>query len=368
MSLYDLGQLLHLRKEFEKASGPLGLFHVTRILFGLDGSPHEGLDQGWGEFMGEPPLSDLSVDEVNGPFFQQSGYFGAVEKLNDYTGLAAATLGQFPLGTSPVIFHHRDARTDRNQWTLGLYRFSRRLEWHIAVDFRGRGSYSQLNFDSEAISLLGCFTRDPDKLRRYHQTWRNSLEQHGDPLPRHVYAAIVTDLFKASMLAIDHQIKAIEQGQYDPRKGVLLPGQTLFRGCLDNPVIMEGQPGQESQPDAASKREDKAPGAWPPDDDWHFRPGEFAFAGRTHSLSGKNLELLKALVEARGPVTMRGLQDKVWGSDSLCDDKNIRRYLSYLRKKLREVYDLSDDVNPIPHVDTGAWRLDKECLRSVSAD
>jgi hypothetical protein len=54
--LHDLEEIRHLRDEYKRASGSPGLFHVTRIRFGLNGDPREGLDQGWEELLGDTRL------------------------------------------------------------------------------------------------------------------------------------------------------------------------------------------------------------------------------------------------------------------------------------------------------------------------
>ena len=368
---YDLEELRRLRDDFSRASRPPGLFHVTRILFGLEGDPHEGLDQGWEEFLGDTPPFELSVDEVCGPFFQQSGYFGAIEKLNDYTGLAAVTLGPLPSGTSPIVYHHREARTDRNQWTLGLYRISKRLEWQIAVDFKGAGIYSKLDFDNDALNLLGCFVHDPDSLRRYHESWKAAIEQRDVRPPRYAYAAIVTDLFKASALAIDLHIKDIAEGRHDPQPWALLPERMALPH--DNEALTKDSPAaHEGQQKAAGEKIDEKTDPWPPDDGWHFRPGEFAFGGMKGELTGKLWMLLKAFAEARRSLTSSDLLDDVWGHNETCTEQNLRNHLSRLRTALRNVYDLAENVDPIPAVDKGnlaAWRLEeKRLIRVVSAD
>ena len=362
MSLHDLDELRRLRDEFHKTSGPPSLFHVTRMLFDLEGNAHDGLHQDWEEFLGNIPPLELSVDEVCGPFFQQSGYFGAIEKINDYTGLAASTLGQFPSGTSPIVYPHRDTRTDRNQWTLGLYRFSRRLEWQIAVDFRGSGSYSRLNMDSDAVVLLGCFTHDPDRLRRYHQSWATALLQPGIVVPRYAYAAIVTDLFTASALAIDLHVKDVEAGHHDPRPLVLLPEQIASIGRGAQATTPKPPTDHERPQEASAENMDVKPDPWPPDNGWHFRPGEFAFGGRKGKLTGKLWLLLKTLVEARRALTAENLRDVVWEHNEDCTVKNIRTHLSMLRTVLRTTYDLPNDLDLIPSADVGvlaAWRLDE---------
>ncbi len=98
---------------------------------------------------------------------------------------------------------------------------------------------------------------------------------------------------------------------------------------------------------------------WPPDDGWRFRPGEFAFRGKSSPLRGKLWELLKFIVESRGPVTEEELRRHVW-SDSAGAPSTIRSQLSNLRRELRKALKLPATFDPIPHIDTGprrAWKL-----------
>jgi hypothetical protein len=78
------------------------------------------------------------------------------------------------------------------------------------------------------------------------------------------------------------------------------------------------------------------PETWPPPAGWAFRPGSFAYRGRTFKLSGKLWELLQLLAAHAGePVEVETIADVVWGDSSEASDGNIRNHASMLRRRLR---------------------------------
>ena len=271
--LHDVDRLTQLRQEFSRFAGPPGLFHVTRVRFDLSDAKEE-LGSGWEEFLGETIPFEFTIDEVQSGCLQQSAYFGARDKLDDYTGLAARVLGQFPSGTSPFESHHRNARLDRNQWTLALYRLSRRLEWDISIDFKGTGTYSALDLDGDDAFHVLRGVNDVDSLRQYMGSWKTSLEQRGVPQPRYIYAAIVTDLFGASACAIDMHLKDVEQGRYDSRP-LVLPPKLIRAQRPEAPRPVTAR--EENQPDPGERQQERTAESeghdkesWPPDEGWHF--------------------------------------------------------------------------------------------------
>lgn len=108
--------------------------------------------------------------------------------------------------------------------------------------------------------------------------------------------------------------------------------------------------------------------AWPPDDGWHFRPGEAAFQKVIFSLRGKPWAVLKCLAEARNSA-------RTWTelADAASPDTNpikttIRGYVANARKALKTAFRLSESHDPIPNVESGertAWRLNIAVLRPI---
>jgi hypothetical protein len=105
---------------------------------------------------------------------------------------------------------------------------------------------------------------------------------------------------------------------------------------------------------------------WPPDEDWHFRPGEAAFLGVPIPTAGKLWGVLKALADARGAaVTWGDLADAV-SPDTTPEPQAIRGYVSKVRAALRKAFGLDSSIDPIPNVEWGkrtSWRLDPQALR-----
>ncbi len=214
--------------------------------------------------------------------------------------------------------------------------------------------------DNDDLVMLGCFTNSSESLRRYHQSWRSYLEQKGLALPKYIYAAIVTDLFKASLLVIDLHIQDIEAGKHDPKPGTWWFDEEAIVYRPSKALASDSSVGHQGQPEAAAGKIDTNSDTWPPDDGWHCRPGEVAFGGNKEKLTGKLWMLLKALAEARRPLTARNLHDVVWGHNEACTDQNLRNHLSRLRTVLRTGYDLAEDVDPIR-----LQPLDRVKLRSL---
>ncbi len=367
MHLQEPERLKELLAELQKYNSPPGLFHVTRIRFDLRDVPDE-LEQGWADFVGDAALVELSRDEVRCGLIQQSAYYGNTGKLEDYTGLAAETLLCFPGGTSPVVFHHRDARIDRNQWTLGFYGRWGEPTWGGAIDLKGRGAYAQLDLGDDAIHVLRGRNADLNKLRGFLTSWEESLRYHGISPPEYIYAAIVTDLFRASILAIEAHLKQIDEGFFDLPPGALLPvdvAQTLKNetadGEQDRPTNGSGNPQSVTDEDER----------WPPDDGWRFRPGEFAFGGGQGKISGKAAKLLQRLAKARRALTLDDLRTDVWGDDD-CSDGNIRTHLTKVRDALRGAFRLRKEVDPVPCIARGegsaAWQLDQSVLSAHTSE
>lgn len=114
------------------------------------------------------------------------------------------------------------------------------------------------------------------------------------------------------------------------------------------------------------------PATWPPDDGWHFRPGEFAYRGKRGKAVGKIWEMLKLLATARAPVDRDSIRAAVWPEDiqGLTEDQAISQTIKKGRAVIRAAFRLPASVNPIPSVDFGqraAWRIDEGVIESSAA-
>ncbi|HEV3022084.1 MAG TPA: hypothetical protein VGX76_06440 [Pirellulales bacterium] len=102
--------------------------------------------------------------------------------------------------------------------------------------------------------------------------------------------------------------------------------------------------------------------AWPPDAEWHFRPGQYAYDSKSFDLIGAKWLLLKKLASnltRHFPLTE--LRDAACGPDSPTSPTSIRPLLTKLRKILVKNHDLPEDADPIPGDGKGqgaVWWLD----------
>ena len=336
-AFHNLDELRRLRARFTQLTAGPGLFHATRVR--LNGKPCNQRDvrQGWDAFLGRTVLREFHTSETAaGPSYQQGCYFGALGKLDDYTSLATAAVGKFPPGAMPITFHHRDARVDRDQWTLSLYRAAAQFEWEIYVDPKGKGPYARFDIDpKDALSIVSPFCEQEKRAHLLHQIGV-AIRKRGLRPPRFIYAMLATELFDASRHVMDHYIEDIESSKYEPKPGVLLP----------------------------NSERSSAP-SWPPDGKWHFRSGEAAFCGRIIPLKGMLWVVLKVFAMNRTPLTCGDLLRLAWDNDRK-SHSTVRTTLSNVRQALRAAFELPFTIDPLPRVDRGdnvAWSLDEDALR-----
>jgi hypothetical protein len=102
-----------------------------------------------------------------------------------------------------------------------------------------------------------------------------------------------------------------------------------------------------------------------PPADLEFQPGAIVYRGHREPLSGKPLQILKALAQAPGrTLSLKDIFRIVWGS-TVIGEEAVRRHIYTTRKALRKLLQaasVKDPQDPIPAVDRGtdltAWRLD----------
>ncbi len=265
---HDLDGLRKLKDRFEKITDPPGLFHVTRIRFAAVACDPAELGKGWEEFLGdETPFEFHSSETRAGPAWQQGCYFGAREKMKDYTELAAIAPGQLPLGSIPITFHHRNARIDRDQWTLGLYAAAAQLDWDVPFDSLGTGTYARLDIDSKDALSVFSGSWEAKEISHFLQGVERSLKQNRRKSPRFIYGALAADLFSASCRCIGLHIRRLQSQVSRPVPTISYLSLTAWQPASN-----------------------KANGC--PDDGWQFRNGGYAFLGVKRDFSGVPLKLL----------------------------------------------------------------------------
>lgn len=108
---------------------------------------------------------------------------------------------------------------------------------------------------------------------------------------------------------------------------------------------------------------------WPPDDGWHFRPGEVAFRGRKTKALQRESRILQCLVAAKGPVTRQTFLDEAWDvPEPVITDSALPTQIFRARKVLEALFPEIGEEDPIPCVQRGmhaAWRLNAELLEKI---
>jgi hypothetical protein len=127
---------------------------------------------------------------------------------------------------------------------------------------------------------------------------------------------------------------------------------------------------ETSEPtDSHAAVENSPPAKWPPDDGWHFRPGEAAFRATVFEIVGQSWKLLRMLAENVRPVSWAEISEHLASdSNTQLERENVRVHVKDLRKTLRLRFDCGTS-DPIPFVDRGAqlaWRLDLSVLQPHS--
>jgi hypothetical protein len=348
MDSSDLEKLRRIRLRCERLIGGPSLFHMTRIR--LDGSPcdRRQVRSGWKTF--RPlvrPFGFATVETRAGPDAQQSCYIGSRNRLDEYTGLAAAIIGNLTINDVPIVYSKRNPRFDRDQWTLHLYDAAVGDEFSIAVDTKGDGEYAL--YGLERHDTLMCIRGIDDEVQLHErlQGVRAMLRDRGLSPPTYIYGSIATDVFMASLHAVDAFIRDVEAGK--------LASITRLPGKRKLPLV---------HPAVAALADNETEDAWPPDEGWHFRPAVFAYRRRIGTIKGKPWALLQFLSQARRPRSESEIMDGVWGPDGR-SGSTVRTTISFVRASLRKTFCLSSDIDPIPAADRGgqaAWALNDSVL------
>jgi hypothetical protein len=212
--------------------------------------------------------------------------------------------------------------------------------------------YARLN--SSAGSLDDLFRRtvegsnDSNKL-----AWESLLWQRANGAVH----AIRNDLILILAAVSRHQYTTLADGRL--RQGLAQSLDGLARLGIHGRV--------QAEPVRPSSGESIADG-WPPDDKWHFRPGQYAYKGSVFELSGRHWQILKVFAEATFPVPEKTLRSEIWDDISAAaggvDERTIASTLTHLRRVLRKHWKLPASFNPIPAKDSGkqlCWRVQLNC-------
>lgn len=103
---------------------------------------------------------------------------------------------------------------------------------------------------------------------------------------------------------------------------------------------------------------------------WRVEHPKVYYNDKCIPASGIPLRVLRALVEARRPMTRPDLETAAWPDGSVVTPKTLDKHLSALRKILREALHLPEDSNPIPAENHGSditWSLLELPIRGSSS-
>lgn len=337
MDANDLPAILELKRQFEELAALPGLFHATRVR--LDGEPAGAAEvtQHWEEFLGTRAAIGFSCLETPaGPAYQHACFFGATQKLYDYSSLAVKAIAACPLGTVPILPHHRNLVPDRDQWTLGLYALAAADPGGLVLDSLGSGGYARFGVDVQDAVVAVSGRRDAEAHRRYMATLRIAYAPQPNKGPRYIYLALGSDVCSVSAVRLGRLAAEIESKLHAPAPGVL-------------PVRAAGQ--------------SLLP--WPPDAGWHYRVGEAAFEHLPFRLTPLPMKLLQKLQAARSPVQRSVLENHLWPNGPVDDPSTLRAHIAALRAILRSRFKLGTQHDPVPLVTRApqAWQLQEDLLR-----
>lgn len=352
----EIARLQWLHDQFRELGRPPGLFHATQVR--LDGEPcgRGGLASGWDEFLaGIKPFEFSCFETAAGPDHQQGCFYGKRSKLQDYTPLAVEAIGLCRPGVCPTLDHHRNARPDRDQWTIELYSAANMLEWDIAIDSHGSGPYAAYQIDSKDALAAVAGTREKDRLQRYLATLAEMFRQENHDPPRFIYATIATDVCAASAQRIQAEIRDLQTGSYDLPSDVIVPGGAALQAPKDGLTSTASPPNDSVDQPVAEP--------WPPDGGWHFHGGRFAFRCRTGRVAANAMRLLRAFTDKGRRLNRDAVKEAVWGNTPK-SDQQMRTVIKAVRDALRDAFALSDE-DPVPHEDKGelaVWWVDHDLL------
>src|SRR5262249_30591266 len=134
------------------------------------------------------------------------------------------------------------------------------------------------------------------------------------------------------------QIAAVEASPAGPERSKAGATAGSSSGTLPSPDPSPAEGNTDAPPQQVVEGRTPAPPSSPPSGGaaLTFLPGAFVYRRRRVPLSGKPLQVLRALSEAQGnTLTLAALRDKVW-PDCVIGDEAIRSAVAAARKALRQ--------------------------------
>lgn len=189
----------------------LAQYHATRVL--LDVRPDgDGATAGRGRESTRTPGGVSSW--VNGSGcsrpgstprwgrWHQSCFFGEADSLNEYSALAAEAWQALPVSFAAPLDVNGRRETDRDVWTLALYRFALKDRTLFRLDLRSTLAYG----DTVVRGLDRVVARTRDGVRGEGVVVEDFREMHeaiAGRRPEFVFATLRADVFTATRLAVN---------------------------------------------------------------------------------------------------------------------------------------------------------------------
>lgn len=217
----DLDALASLRDHFRvSAVARPKLFHATRVVIDPAGEPKPEPNQGWEEFLRDEPIFEAISYERPCWGVQHSCYFGAKERLTEYTGLAAGARGHLCFSLCTMSDYLRNPRFDRDSWALALYRVALLTPDDLPLDIEGFGNYASIKPEHWLRSVITGEGQDEEREKENLRAWQARVVARGCQAPRYVYATLSLDVFHASAVALQY-LRDHADTLYGPRPGVV---------------------------------------------------------------------------------------------------------------------------------------------------
>lgn len=211
-SFVHTDRLESLRQEFSSVRNP-GLYHVMRTPIPFRASLDSCPEQEWEEFLQRYPALGISQFIAPGGRVQQSCFYGDEIALPVYTSLASRAFLEMPSYLLPLASSDRETSTDRDHFTLALYRLASRNHDDIPLNCHGYGSYSTIALGADVLDVLGLLCSNADQERQCLENWLQRIRNDGGQVVNHVYAGLGVDVFAAAASGLEMVIGELRSGR-----------------------------------------------------------------------------------------------------------------------------------------------------------
>lgn len=234
------------------------LYHTTRVLLDVKPDVNEstggrgsGVDPhvGWEQFLGEGAEVFAAREYVRGGRWQQSCFFGEADRLKEYSSLASQAWQALPTSFAAPLDLSGRLETDRDVWTLALYRFALEDRTLFKLDMHGTRPYGDLVVRGlEKVVVRTCPGVGGEGV--VIEDFREVFQSDTGRRPEFVFATLRVDVFTATCHAVD---VLLERGSdLHPWPGDVCAVAAIARmcGCPPEKPTGHGPLGQNEERDA----------------------------------------------------------------------------------------------------------------------